>query len=122
MGGPLASLGATVAVTQLLLTLLFWAVIAAEHAGYISVIDDEYRATGFCRATNASHGFDSYQVSFVVDMLGCVVLVALWWQRGIVTTATLGPATSIFFHGVFHISQYVFGWPLPPHVAIIVYP
>jgi hypothetical protein len=123
MGGPgLTSLGAVVAVVQLLLTLLFWAMIAADHAGHISALDDEYRATGFCRATHASQGFDSYQLSFAVDMLGCLVLVLLWWYRSIASTATLGPAASIFFHGVFHMSQFVFGWPLPPHVAMVVYP
>ena len=123
MGTPVAlTLGAVVAAVQLLLTLLFWAMIVADHAGHVSVIDDEYRATGFCRATNVSQGFDSYQLSFAADMLGCLVLVGLWWQRGIASTATLGPAASIFFHGVFHLSQYVFGWPLQPHVAVIVYP
>lgn len=116
------SLGAVVAVVQLLLTLLFWAMLAMDHAGHVTIIDDEYRATGFCRATKASQGFDSYQLSFAVDMLGCLVLVLLWWHRSIASTATLGPAASIFLHGVFHMSQYVFGWPLPPHVAIVVYP
>jgi hypothetical protein len=122
MGAPPLTLGVVAAVGQLLLTLVFWAMLAADHSGHVSILDDEYRANGFCRATEASHGFDSYQLCFAVDMLGCLALVALWRQRGSRGSATLGPAASIFFHGIFHMSQYAFGWPLPSNVAMAVYP
>lgn len=118
MGAP--PLGAIVGVAQNVLTLVFWAMIAADHAGHVSVIDDEYKATGFCRATDESHGFDSFQLCFVVDTLGCLVLLYLWQQRG--AAGVVGPAASIFFHGVFHMSQYMAGWPMPPRVEMVVFP
>ena len=91
-------LGALVGVVQNLLTITFWAMIVADHAGHISVIDPEYKATGFCAATLETHAFDSYQLCLAVDMLGCLALLALW-QSGKESGATLGPAASIFFHG-----------------------
>jgi|EP01047_Picozoa_sp_COSAG01_P057272 hypothetical protein len=115
-------LGAVVAVTQLVMTFVFWGLIAADHAGHFSLITDEYRETGFCRANSFSDGFDSYQLCFVVDMLGCLALTALWWggqKKGI---NTVGPAASIFMHGIFHMAQFLFGWPLPVHVERVVSP
>ena len=114
-------LGAVIGVVQNLLTLAFWGMIAADHAGHFTLIDAEYKATGFCRASAHSHGFDSYQLCFVVDTLGCVLLLALWW-RGKHGSATVGPAASIFMHGAFHMAQFLYGWPLPLHVQRLVYP
>jgi len=114
-------LGALVGALQNLLTIAFWALIAADHAGHISVIDPEYKETGFCAATLETHAFDSYQLCLVVDMLGCLALLALW-RSGKETKATVGPAASIFFHGIFHGSQWFFGWPFPPLVELVVYP
>ena len=91
-------LGALVSAAQHLLTIAFWAMIAADHAGHISVIDSEYKETGFCAATLETHAFDSYQLCLAVDMLGCLALLALW-RSGKESTATVGPAASIFFHG-----------------------
>ena len=91
-------LGALVGAVQNLLTIAFWALIAADHAGHISVIDPEYKETGFCAATLQTHAFDSYQLCLAVNMLGCLVLLALWWS-GKESGDTVGPAASIFFHG-----------------------
>ena len=91
-------LGALVGAVQNLLTIAFWALIAADHAGHISVIDPEYKETGFCAATLETHAFDSYQLCLAVDMLGCLAMLALW-RSGKETKATVGPAASIFFHG-----------------------
>ena len=122
MGRAAAKLGAAVGVGQNLLTLAFWGMLAADHAGHVSLIDEEYKATGFCRASVPTHGFDSYQACFVVDMLGCVVLLGLCWGGNKHSSATVGPAASIFMHGIFHLSQFLFGWPMPMQIGRILYP
>lgn len=106
-----------VGLTAFLLSIAFSALVVADHAGYVSVLDAEYRRDGFCVADHATHGFNSFQMCFIVDTLACVILLSMKRARGpfIVHTAT------IFFHGAYHFLQYLFGLPLPRTLHLAAY-
>lgn len=97
-----------------LLTLVFAGLVGADHAGFISVLDAEYRRNGFCVAEHSSYGFNSYQMSFIVDTTVCAILLPMKRARPYVLNVA-----SLFFHGLFHLLQYLYGWPQLPVVLHI---
>lgn len=101
---------------QNVLTLIFWLLIGIDRAGIISVLDAEYRANGFCVADHETDGFNSYQMSFFIDAIVCAILLSMRKAR-----QYHGYTASVFFHGCFHLAQYVFGWPLPAALHILAY-
>lgn len=106
-----------IGLLQNVLTIAFWTLVVADHKGYVSVIDPEYKEAGFCVAEHQSNGFNSYQLCFFIDTAACLCL--LFFKDA---SYALGPVCTIFFHGAFHMAQYVFGWPLPPTVGLVAYP
>ena len=97
---------------------VFWGLVATDHAGVVSLLDDEYKTLGFCSASRPSHQFNSYLLCFLVDTFACIILLSKG-KRG---CNTVGNAVSIFVHGAFHMAQFLVGWPLPPQVGLVVYP
>lgn len=64
----------------------------------------------------------SYKLCFYVDTAIAAFLL-LMAASGRKSANTYGAAISVFSHGVFHMSQYVFGWPpLPSHIDVIIGP
>ena len=66
-----------VGLSSFLLSVVFSALVAADHAGYVSVLDAEYRRDGFCVAEHETHGFNSFQMCFIVDTLACALLLSM---------------------------------------------
>lgn len=115
MARPPPGLNELLGLASPVLALLFWALIAAHHSGQLSgVIDQEYLTTGFCIAEVSTHGFDSYQLCFMIDTLTC--LIALSMKHG---KQHLGHTVTIFAHGCFHMLQYIYGWPLPGRIESV---
>jgi len=98
------------------LTLVFWLLIGMDKAGFIAVLDAEYRANGFCVADHETHGFNSYQMCFFIDTAACAILLSMEKAR-----EYHGYTASVFVHGCFHFAQYIYGWPMPEMIHIIAY-
>lgn len=104
-------------MTSFLLSVAFSALVAADHAGYVSVLDAEYRRDGFCVAEHEAHGFNSFKMCFIVDTLACALLLSMKQARG----PFIVHIASIFFHGGYHFLQYLFGLPLPLTLHLAAY-
>ena len=98
-----------------LLSAAFAGLVAADHAGFISWLDAEYRADGFCVAEHTAHGFNSYELCFFVDAVVCACFLS---KRARPLRAH---APSLLLHGAFHYLQYLAGWPLPRALHLLAY-
>jgi len=111
-----------VGLTQNVLTLAFWALVGADHAGYVAVIDEEYKEFGFCVAeTTFQSGFgNSFELCFIIDLLA--FLLILCRSR---TREHVGYGSTVFVHGGFHFLQFLYGYkPLetwPPFLSLVTY-
>lgn len=106
------ALAEVLGASQNLMTLVFWALIGADHRDYISLVDPEYKQNGFCVATHATQGFNSFQLSFFIDTVACLAMLATKNGRD----KFFGFVCTVLVHGLFHLVQYIFGWPFPPEI------
>jgi hypothetical protein len=109
-----------VGMGQLLLVLLFWLLLKLDHDGIVSIVDPEYKENGFCVSERPAQSANSFLLCFICDTLLC--LLALSFKGA---ERHYGHILTVFAHGVAHLSQYLYGWPLPDEnrwVFNVVYP
>mmetsp|Transcript_35351 Transcript_35351/g.92458 ORF Transcript_35351/g.92458 Transcript_35351/m.92458 type:complete len:268 (+) Transcript_35351:133-936(+) len=111
---------AVLGIIDNVLALLFYAMLLADHGGYISVLDPEYRKTGFCTATTDTHSFDSMELCFYIDTAATALILGKVALGANVKNA-YGVCAALFVHGAFHLSQTWYGWPYPPVVDDVVH-
>ena len=89
----------------------FFLLVVAERAGLASLLDKEYNERGFCVTPSP----DSFVTSFAVDTAATAfLLLCTTAGRREMKMTTM----SVFVHGVYHLVQFVAGWPLPRKVEL----
>ena len=57
-----------------ILVLLFLGILVADHRGMLSVVDQEYKESGFCVSERPTQPVNSFLLCFLVDTLLCIPL------------------------------------------------
>eukprot|EP00035_Acanthoeca_spectabilis_P016790 m.349698 g.349698 ORF g.349698 m.349698 type:complete len:254 (+) comp16577_c0_seq5:252-1013(+) len=119
---PAPGLGEFLGMFNNIATVAFFVMLWADRQGHIDVVDVEYKKTSFCVTEETDGAIHSYKLCFYVDTAIAAFLL-LMAASGRKSANIYGAAISVFSHGVFHMSQYVFGWPpLPSHIDVIIGP
>jgi len=109
---PMLRIGDILHILGIIIVCAQFFVMLTDINGSTHIFSEFYNKQGFCRSTEESHGFDSFQICAIIDTCYCIFAAVFLWTFPY--TDRLKPDSNeiwkgipgVFFHGMAHFGQY----------------